>query len=222
MSRIETSMRCLALLRSPLCSANSRCAHTDLPKVNFQEYRRKKLKDPNVSARKSIDERRAATYAASFVGSVAGMYGFKSHLLHYVMFMAPSREVLAEAQIEISLQGITVGKVSVLKWRGKPIFVYHRPQSMIDQEQQVNVSELRDPQSDDERTKKPEWLIVVGICTHLGCVPVPNAGIIPGGFFCPCHGSHFDASGRIRKGPAPTNMEIPEYRFLDDDTVLVG
>ncbi|XP_029038113.1 cytochrome b-c1 complex subunit Rieske, mitochondrial-like [Osmia bicornis bicornis] len=150
------------------------------------------------------------------------MYGVKSHLLHYVMFLAPSRDVLAEAQIEIALQGIKVGKVAIVKWRGKPVFVYHRTESTIEQERAVNIDELRDPETDEERTIKPEWLIVTGICTHLGCVPIPNAGMIAGGFYCPCHGSHFDASGRIRKGPAPTNMEVPQYKFLDNDTVLVG
>lgn len=86
----------------------------------------------------------------------------------------------------------------------------------------MSLSELRDPQTDDDRVKKSEWLVIIGICTHLGCVPIPNAGIITGGFFCPCHGSHFDASGRVRKGPAPTNMEIPEYKFINDWNIIIG
>lgn len=97
-----------------------------------------------------------------------------------------------------------------------------RPQSIIEQERSVNVAGLKDPEHDDDRTKRPEWLVVIGICTHLGCVPVPNAGAIPGGFYCPCHGSHFDGAGRIRRGPAPTNLEIPEYKFLNDNTILLG
>ncbi|CAK9801127.1 Cytochrome b-c1 complex subunit Rieske, mitochondrial [Anthophora plagiata] len=200
----------------------TRYAHTDLPQVNFQENRRKSLEDPNVSAMRSVDGRRVTTYASSFVASVVAMYGLKSHMLHYALFLAPSRDVIAEAQIEISLQDITVGKVSIFKWRNKPIFVYHRPQSIIDQERQVNVAELRDPESDEQRVQRPQWLIQIGICTHLGCIPIPNAGMIPGGFYCPCHGSHFDGAGRIRKGPAPTNMEIPQYSFLTDDTILIG
>jgi len=86
----------------------------------------------------------------------------------------------------------------------------------------VDLSELRDPEADEDRVKKSEWLIMIGICTHLGCVPIPNAGIIQGGFFCPCHGSHFDGSGRIRKGPADRNMEIPYYNFIDEENIIVG
>lgn len=98
--------------------------------------------------------------------------------------------------------------------------VGYRPESIIEQEKAVNLAELRDPETDDERVKKSQWLIVIGICTHLGCVPIPNAGNIPGGFYCPCHGSHFDAAGRIRKGPAPTNLEIPDYKFVNDSVVI--
>lgn len=83
------------------------------------------------------------------------------------------------------------------------------------------MAHLRDQEADDERTLKPEWLIVLGICTHLGCVPLSGAGEY-GGWFCPCHGSHYDASGRIRKGPAPLNMEIPPYKFIDDTNILIG
>ena len=86
---------------------------------------------------------------------------------------------------------------------------------------EVNLKELRDPQHDDDRVKKPEWLIVSGVCTHMGCVPVAYKGDFDG-YYCPCHGSHYDASGRVRKGPAPLNLEVPKYKFLDKDTVLIG
>ncbi|XP_017764837.1 PREDICTED: cytochrome b-c1 complex subunit Rieske, mitochondrial-like [Eufriesea mexicana] len=203
------------------CSKNQ-YAHTDLPKVSFQDYRQKSLQNSNVSAKRSIDERKTSTYAMSFVTGVALLYGVKSHMLHYIMCLSPSRDILMETQIEICLQDIAVGKVSIFKWRGKPIFIYHRHSSIIKQEKEVNIAKLRDPESDDKRTKRSEWLIVIGICTHLGCVPIPNSGMIPGGFYCPCHGSHFDASGRIRRGPAPTNLEIPEYKFLSDNIILIG
>ncbi|XP_076178062.1 cytochrome b-c1 complex subunit Rieske, mitochondrial [Ptiloglossa arizonensis] len=203
------------------CLKNRR-AHTDVPEPNFQEFRRKSLESPNVSRTRSNDERKATTYATTFVASVAALYGIKSHMLHWVMFLAPSREILADAQVEMNLQVIPVGKVSIIKWQGKPVFIYHRPQSIIDQEKLVNIAELRDPERDEERARRPEWLIVIGICTHLGCIPIPNAGNIHGGFYCPCHGSHFDGSGRIRLGPAPTNMEIPRYEFLDDNNILIG
>ncbi|XP_011701208.1 PREDICTED: cytochrome b-c1 complex subunit Rieske, mitochondrial-like isoform X1 [Wasmannia auropunctata] len=193
-----------------------RHAHTDIPRPNFDEYRRKDTET------KITDERRALRSIVSFTSWVAGLYAFKAHLLHNIEFLSASRDVIAEAQTEVKLNGIPEGKVSVVKWRGKPVFVFHRTQSLIEQERAVSLSILRDPETDDDRVKRPEWLIVVAICTHLGCVPVPNAGMIPGGFYCPCHGSHFDAAGRIRKGPAMTNMEIPEYKFINDHSIIIG
>ncbi|XP_029156516.1 cytochrome b-c1 complex subunit Rieske, mitochondrial [Nylanderia fulva] len=199
-----------------------RYAHTDIPRPNFEEYRRKSTQDSEKPAAENIEKRKALSCVASFTGGVAGLYTFKSHLLHYVLFLSPSRDVLAEAQLEVKIGDIPEGKVLIVKWRGKPVFIYHRSQSIIEQERAVSISGLRDPETDDDRVKRPEWLVVVGICTHLGCVPIPNAGIISGGFFCPCHGSHFDAAGRIRKGPASTNLEIPEYRFISDDSIIIG
>lgn len=125
------------------------------------------------------------------------------------------------AKVEIKLSDIPEGKNVTVKWRSKPLFVRHRTQAEIEKEQSVDLTTLRDPQADDARTKKPEWLILLGICTHLGCVPLANAGDF-NGYFCPCHGSHYDASGRIRKGPAPLNLEIPPYEFQGDDLLVVG
>ena len=93
------------------------------------------------------------------------------------------------------------------KWRGKPLFIRHRTASEIEAETSIDPATLRDPQADSERVKDPEWLVILGVCTHLGCVPIANAGEF-GGYYCPCHGSHYDASGRIRKGPAPLNLEV--------------
>ena len=97
----------------------------------------------------------------------------------------------------------------------------HRTAEEIDRESSVSLEELRDPQHDNDRTIKPEFLVVIGVCTHLGCVPIADAGEF-GGYYCPCHGSHYDASGRIRKGPAPLNLEVPEYKYLTDDLIKVG
>lgn len=99
-------------------------------------------------------------------------------------------------------------------------YLYCRTSTEISKEEAVDVATLRDPEPDSARVQNPEWLIVVGVCTHLGCVPIANAGEF-GGYYCPCHGSHYDASGRIRKGPAPLNLEVPEYVF-QDDLVIVG
>lgn len=98
---------------------------------------------------------------------------------------------------------------------------YNRPASEIEKEGQVDLSSLRDPQTDAERVQKPEWLVVIGVCTHLGCVPIANAGEF-GGYYCPCHGSHYDASGRIRKGPAPLNLEVPPHEFAENNMLIVG
>ncbi|XP_011147434.1 cytochrome b-c1 complex subunit Rieske, mitochondrial [Harpegnathos saltator] len=199
-----------------------RYAYTDIPKPNFEKYRQKSIENAEIPVAKSADERKALSCIASFVGGVAGLYSLKSHALHYILFLSPSRDMLAESQLEVKLQNISEGHVAIVKWRGKPVFIYHRTQSIIEQEKAVKLSELRDPETDDDRVKRPEWLIVIGVCTHLGCIPIPNAGIISGGFLCPCHGSHFDAAGRIRKGPAPTNLEVPEYKFTTDDSIVIG
>lgn len=140
--------------------------------------------------------------------------------------MAPSADVLALAATEVDLEPIALGQRVTVKWRGKPVFIDHRPQQEIEEARAVDVASLRDPQTDAERVQKPEWLIVVGICTHLGCVPLGQKDTDPrgdwGGWFCPCHGSHYDTSGRIRMGPAPLNLEVPQYTFLDDTTVRIG
>lgn len=135
--------------------------------------------------------------------------------------MSASADVLALAKIEVKLSDIPEGKNVTFKWRGKPLFIRHRTSEEIAAEESVAVSTLRDPQQDQERVQRSQWLVVIGVCTHLGCVPIANAGDF-GGYYCPCHGSHYDASGRIRKGPAPLNLEVPHYEFPDDDTLIVG
>ncbi|MEJ1993625.1 MAG: ubiquinol-cytochrome c reductase iron-sulfur subunit [Limibacillus sp.] len=138
----------------------------------------------------------------------------------------PSADVLALASIDVDLTPIAVGQRITVTWRGKPVFIDHRPAEAIEQARAVDVADLRDPQADEERAIKPEWLILVGVCTHLGCVPLGQATGSTrgefGGWFCPCHGSHYDTSGRIRKGPAPENLAVPEYQYLDDSTVRIG
>ena len=138
----------------------------------------------------------------------------------------PSADVLAESSIDVDLSPITVGQRVTVKWRGNPVFIDHRTPKEISEARSVNVAELRDPQTDAERVKKPEWLIVIGVCTHLGCVPLgqkPNSERGQwGGWFCPCHGSVYDTSGRIRKGPAPKNLYLPPYVFKTDTSVRIG
>lgn len=135
--------------------------------------------------------------------------------------LSASGDVLAQAQVEVDLSNIPQGKSVVLKWRGKPIFIRHRTPEEIEEARAVALSELRDPQKDEERVQKSQWLVMLGICTHLGCVPIGESGDF-GGWYCPCHGSHYDISGRIRKGPAPLNLEIPKYEFTEEDKIVIG
>jgi len=137
--------------------------------------------------------------------------------------MNPSADVLALSSTEVDISGIEPGQSVTISWRGKPVFVRRRTEAEIDAALAVDMDDLPDPQNDAERHKegKAEWLVVLGICTHLGCVPLGFAGEYDG-WFCPCHGSHYDTSGRIRKGPAPANLEVPEYEFLTDTQIKIG
>ena len=137
--------------------------------------------------------------------------------------MNPASDTLALASIEFDLTKVVEGQQVVIKWRGKPLFVRYRTPTEIQKAVATPLSELRDPETDEVRHKpgKPEWLVLVGTCTHLGCVPTFGGGDY-GGWFCPCHGSHYDTSGRIRKGPAPKNLVVPEWAFLSDTKIKVG
>ncbi|ODH24658.1 cytochrome b-c1 complex subunit Rieske, mitochondrial [Paracoccidioides brasiliensis] len=147
--------------------------------------------------------------------------GAKATVHDFLLNMSASADVLAQAKVEIALSAIPEGKNVIIKWRGKPVFIRHRTPSEIQEAESTKWETLRDPQPDSDRVKNPEWLVMLGVCTHLGCVPIGEAGEY-GGWFCPCHGSHYDISGRIRKGPAPLNLEIPTYSFPTESTLLIG
>ncbi|MBF8246710.1 MAG: ubiquinol-cytochrome c reductase iron-sulfur subunit [Rickettsia sp.] len=134
----------------------------------------------------------------------------------------PSKDVLSLSSVEVDISSITIGNMLTVKWQGKPVFIKHRTSSEVQNAEDVNINNLIDPEEDFVRVKKKEWLIVIGICTHLGCIPIGNKGDFIGGWFCPCHGSHYDSSGRIRKGPAPLNLEIPPYQFITDTLIKIG
>ena len=135
--------------------------------------------------------------------------------------MNPSADVLALASTEVDLSGIAVGASVTVVWRGKPVFIRRRTAEEIAAARAVPMEDLPDPQADQDRVQKDEWLVMVGVCTHLGCVPLGQQGDF-GGWFCPCHGSHYDTSGRIRKGPAPETLHVPGYTFLSDTRILIG
>lgn len=150
-----------------------------------------------------------------------GAVGAAAAIWPFIAQMNPSADVLALSSTEVDLEGIEIGSEITVVWQGKPVFVRHRTEGEIQKADDVVLADLPDPEPDADRVIKPEWLIMVGVCTHLGCVPLKEQGDYSG-WFCPCHGSHYDTSGRIRKGPAPTNLIIPPYEFLDDINIKIG
>ncbi len=159
--------------------------------------------------------------------SAAGVGGLVT-LLPLVSQMAPSADVLAESTTELDISSLEAGQSIKAVFRKQPVFVRHLTQREIDEADAVNVGSLRDPETLEERTQPGHGniLVVMGVCTHLGCVPLgaqegENKGEF-GGYFCPCHGSHYDTAARIRKGPAPSNLAVPEYQFTSDTTIVIG
>ncbi len=162
--------------------------------------------------------RRDFIFTASYT---LGAVGLGAVIWPLVDQMNPDSSVKALATTEVDLSEVEPGKSITVLWRGKPVFIKRRTQEEIAEAQSVSLDDLPHPEKDQDRVKNPEWLVMLGICTHLGCVPLSDKGEY-NGWFCPCHGSHYDTSGRIRKGPAPTNMEIPKYAFIDENTIKIG
>ncbi len=160
-----------------------------------------------------------ATGATAAVGAAAAAWPFIDQ-------MNPSAAQMALASIEADLSPVEEGMAISVMWRKKPVFLRKRTPAEIEQARSVDIDQLRDPEPDEARVKRPEWLIVIGVCTHLGCIPLGNKPSEPrgnwGGWFCACHGSHYDTAGRARKGPAPSNLVVPPYEFVDDTTVKIG
>ncbi|KAG1716332.1 hypothetical protein ID866_816 [Astraeus odoratus] len=177
---------------------------------------------PDFSAYRPRSDSKNRAMSYFMVGSlgVLSASAAKSTLTGFLETMAASADVLALAKTEVELASIPEGKNVIIKWRGKPVFIRHRTPDEIEEARNVDWKSLRDPQADEDRVKNPEWLVMLGVCTHLGCVPIGESGDY-GGWFCPCHGSHYDISGRARKGPAPLNLEIPPYELNEGDGKLV-
>ena len=150
-----------------------------------------------------------------------GAVGIGATIWPLIDQMNPDSSVKALATTEVDIGSIEIGKTITVLWRGKPIFIRRRTKEEIEEASAVDLKDLKDPEKDEDRAKNPEWLVMVGVCTHLGCVPLGNKGEY-NGWVCPCHGSHYDISGRIRKGPAPNNLEIPKYEFVDNNIIKIG
>ena len=163
-------------------------------------------------------KRRDFLFTASYT---IGAVGVGAAVWPLIDQMNPDTSVKALSTTEVDVSGIEPGKTITVLWRGKPIFIRRRTKKEIDDAANVNLKDLKDPQKDSDRAKNPEWLVMVGVCTHLGCVPLGDKGDY-NGWFCPCHGSHYDTSGRIRKGPAPQNMKIPKYEFVNSNIIKIG
>jgi ubiquinol-cytochrome c reductase iron-sulfur subunit len=156
--------------------------------------------------------------------ATVGAVGAAATLIPLISQMNPDAStVAAGAPIEVDLTPIAEGQIIKVFWRSKPIFISHRSAKEITEARDVKLANLPDPQADQDRVKSghDQWLVVIGICTHLGCIPLPHQGNYDG-WFCPCHGSQYDTSGRIRQGPAPANLAIPPYAFLSDSKIQIG
>ena len=164
------------------------------------------------------NNRRDFLFTASYT---VGAVGLGATIWPFIDQMNPDSSVKALATTEVDISQIEPGKSITVLWRGKPVFIKRRTDSEISEAKAVNLDDLKHPEKDEDRVKKAEWLVMMGICSHLGCVPLSDKGEY-NGWFCPCHGSHYDISGRIRKGPAPTNMEVPEYQFVNSNTIKIG
>jgi len=179
---------------------------------------------PDMQAGDGVRRRDFINIAAVSAAGVGGV----ATLVPLISQMAPSADVLAASSTEVDISAIESGQAIKAAFRKQPVFIRSLTAVEIDEANAVDANTLRDPQSLAERTKegKENWLITMGVCTHLGCVPLgagegENKGEY-GGYFCPCHGSHYDTAARIRKGPAPTNLEVPEFEFLSDTVIKIG
>ncbi len=168
---------------------------------------------------KKITRRDFMVLSANSMAAVGGACA----LWPMVESLLPAENVVALASIEVDISGVEQGSTLTVKWRGKPVFIRNRTQEEMTQAKSVALTALIDQQPDSARVKAghENWLVVIGSCTHLGCVPLANQGDY-GGWLCPCHGSQYDVSGRVRKGPAPTNLEVPPYEFISETKIKIG
>lgn len=175
------------------------------------------MKKSDSAPKKKVTRRDFLVLSATAVASI----GAASAAWPLISSMNPASDVLKLSSIEVDLSPIEPGQTVKVLWRGKPVFIRHRTKQEILESESADWKSMRDPESDASRVKPghEEWLVMLGVCTHLGCIPID---VSTGGWFCPCHGSHYDASGRIVKGPAPLNLIVPDYEFVTDTKIKIG
>ena len=183
----------------------------------------KQNKQSSSESEKDKSSRRDFLYLSSIsIGSV----GTAAFMWPFLKSMNPAEDTLALGSTEVDLSDISIGQSITVKWRGRPVFIRRRTQEEIVEANSVDVASLRDPMEDKDRVQQEEWLVLEGVCTHLGCVPLGQKMTDTkgeyNGWFCPCHGSHYDTSGRVRKGPAPDNLPVPPYKFISDTKIIIG
>uniref|UniRef100_A0A915PIA6 Cytochrome b-c1 complex subunit Rieske, mitochondrial n=1 Tax=Setaria digitata TaxID=48799 RepID=A0A915PIA6_9BILA len=195
-----------------------RLAHTDIRFPGTSDRRN----NTGTKALRFEDMRRSMSRKIIFgIGGAAYLLMTAKIVQSVVYFKNMPTDQIALGTTQIDLNQIPEGQCKTFRWRGKPVFVKHRTTEEIEEARNVKLSELRDPEKDETRVQRPEWLIILAVCPHLGCIPIHGKGEYKA-WFCPCHSSSFDVSGRIRVGPAPANLEVPPYKFLDDYTVVIG
>ena len=180
-------------------------------------------KNKQLEPDKDSNNRRDFLYLSSMT---IGGVGVAVFMWPFLKSMNPAEDTLALGSTEVDLSDISIGQSITVKWRGRPVFIRRRTQEEIVEANSVDVASLRDPMEDKDRVQQEEWLVLEGVCTHLGCVPLGQKMTDTkgeyNGWFCPCHGSHYDTSGRVRKGPAPDNLPVPPYKFISDTAIEIG
>jgi len=195
--------------------------HSDIAPPSFADADRKGNWKERTNRKDRVAENNLPSYMVIGGGAGVVMYLAKYTLYGAALLLGPGRDKYAAAAIEVDMSTIPEGKNAVFMWRGKPLFIRHRTAEEIEAAKTQDLSGLRDPQPDAERCTNEKYLICLGVCTHLGCVPIAHAGDWKG-YYCPCHGSHYDTCARIMKGPAPLNLEVPKHEYLDETLVVIG
>lgn len=222
----QRSSALLDSTKSAVAASSSRCCfidfknrgtHVDLKVPDFSDVRHPLTLDPTKET--SEERRKVFRYVVAGVGMSASAVLAKGMVRGIVQQFAPTKSIQHISSIEVDTAKVPEGKSLVVTWLGKPIFIKHRSEAEMKEQVSVDTSSFRDPISDIDRFPDLTWQVLIGVCTHLGCIPIEGKGDY-GGYYCPCHGSHYDVAGRVRKGPAPKNLEVPPYKLVGDLLVI--